>query len=201
MPNTPYVNIQNGSQTPPDSLEVGQPFYWYNPTTTPVTIGSTATWCESDTYDLPAGPGYTEAQILEDPNPNGWAWWEESGVWTAPGLPHVTTQNGDSGPNTPNINIQNGVVNGTLVNGQPFYWYNPTSETVPIEGCGAWCIADEYDLVPGYTQSTVVIMPNTNAYAWTEIPNAWDTPGMPHTQGPITFPKPHKHDEHKKEVA
>jgi len=85
---------------------------------------------------------------------------------------------------TPNINIQNGQVTGTLQAGQPFYWYNPTAVTVTLKNCGTWANADTYTLAPGYTPAGSHSNPNMNPWAWTESPNQWNTPGMPHIGNP-----------------
>lgn len=183
MPNTPNVNIQNGEVD--GTLELGKPFYWYNPTSAAVTIGSCATWCESDTYDLAVGPSYTEAKIQEEPNTYGLGW-VDSAAWEGQGQPHVTGSTPGSGANTPNINIQTGMVTGSLQNGQTFYWYNPTQGYVELDGCGIWCAQDDFGLDPGYTQTSMQIMPNENAFGWTESPNEWNAPGMPHISNPPT---------------
>ena len=101
---------------------------------------------------------------------------------------------------TPNINIQNGQVTGTLQNGQPFYWYNPTSNSVTIKNCGTWCAADSYTIAAGsYAQAAIQNTPNTSGWAWTENPNQWNTPGMPHIGNP-PWPTPQE-DQEDKEVA
>jgi hypothetical protein len=107
---------------------------------------------------------------------------------------------------TPNINIQNGSVTGTLVHGQNFYWYNPgdTSLAISITGCSGWCTSPSYIIPAGenYAQAQLLSTP-VSPYTFSESPNQWNAPGMPHTQGPINHPSPeHKPDEeHKKEVA
>lgn len=189
----PYIDITDGQVT--GTLQDGQPFYWYNPNNVAVTISACAPWANSDTYELPAGPSYTAAEILYEPCTDGLAWWD-SAPWDGEGKWHVTSQNGESGPNTPNINIQTGVVTGTLQNGQNFYWYNPTDGDVDLEGCGTWCTQDQFTLEPGYTETTMLANPNEDAFSWTESPNQWDAPGMPHTQGPTR-----KREEKHKEVA
>lgn len=194
--NEPNINIQNGEVN--GTLEVGQPFYWYNPTNAAVSIGSCAPWCAADTYDLPAGPGYTEAQMLEEPNTYGLAWWDSDTTWDGPGKPHVTGSTPGTGPNTPNINIETGVVTGALEDGQTFYWYNPTQESVDLLGCGTWVAKDEFKLAPGYNQTSMLLNPNEDAFSWTESPNEWNTPGMPHVQNP---PTPTPLEKEKKEVA
>ena len=195
--NEPNVNIQNGTVTPTGGLADGQPFYWYNPTSSSVTLENCGTWCEDDTYDA-TEYAYTPANILQTPNTNGMAWTESPDVWTGGGTgPYVTTSSAPSGPNTPNVNIQTGEVNGSLVNGQAFYWYNPTAQAVTLFNCGTWCQDDSYQVpAAGYAEAALRTMPNDNAFAWTEDPNEWNTPGMPHTQGPVNFPT-----EKDKEVA
>ncbi|HTS34742.1 MAG TPA: hypothetical protein VMH04_03660 [Candidatus Solibacter sp.] len=182
--NTPNINIQNGQVT--GTLQDGQPFYWYNPTSVAVTIGACGTWCTSDSYSLPAGPSYTQAQLQNNPNPNGWAWYESPNDWAGGGGgPHITNSNGNAGPPTPNINVQTGQVTGTLLNGTEFYWYNPTSQNISISGCGAWCVSDVYNPPAGkYQRANLQAFPNTSAFAWTETPNQWNVPGMPHIQTP-----------------
>jgi hypothetical protein len=98
-------------------------------------------------------------------------------------------------PDTPNINIQNGDVTGTLATGQPFYWYNPTTVTVTVKNCGTWCDRDSYMCAPGYTLAGMLAMPNTNPWAWTENPNQWNTPGMPHITNPPALACPEEGDQ------
>lgn len=102
-------------------------------------------------------------------------------------------------PNTPNINLQNGQVTGTLQNGQTFYWYNPTQTTVTVNNCGTWAAQSSYTCAPGYTSAVLLSNPNTNGYAFTESPNEWNTPGMPHVGNP-PFPSPLEREKDK-EVA
>ncbi len=183
MPNTPNINIQNGEVT--GTLENGKPFYWYNPTSSAVTIGNCGTWCEDSSYNLPAGPNsYTAAQILATPNPNSYAWVEGPDEWTAAGEPHITGENPGAGPNIPNISIENGQATGALGDGITFWWYNPTAVSVTISSCGVWTGADSYPCNPGYTQASIRAKPNGSGWAWTESPNEWNTPGMPHVGNP-----------------
>lgn len=182
MPNTPNINIQNGSVT--GTLETGEPFYWYNPTGTAVAIGNCGTWCEDSSYKLPAGPGYTPAQILATPNGNAYAWVEGPSEWTGNGQPHITGENPGGGPNTPFINIEDGEATGALADGVTFWWYNPATVLVTISSCGVWTGADSYPCSPGYTQASILTKPNENGWAWTENPNEWNTPGMPHVTNP-----------------
>ncbi len=85
-------------------------------------------------------------------------------------------------PNTPNINIQNGEVTGTLGNGQPFYWYNPSQRLshdhwklrylvrkFPIHNLPADRITTQ--------QPKLLATPNPNSYAWVEGPNEWTADG------------------------
>lgn len=106
--------------------------------------------------------------------------------------------------NTPNINIQNGQITGALQVGQVFFWYNPTGDNVTLRNCGTWCDADSYTIAPyGYTQASVLLVPNTYACAFTTFPNEWNAPGMPHVSVP---PQMHRREEEEtaedaKEVA
>lgn len=92
---------------------------------------------------------------------------------------------------TPNIDIQDGQVTGTLQRGQIFYWYNPNVNDVAITvgDCGSWCANSSYTIYAGeqYAQAQILANP-ASPYGWTETPNRWNTPGMPHTQGPIHHP-------------
>ncbi|HTW57996.1 MAG TPA: hypothetical protein VMD99_07700 [Terriglobales bacterium] len=94
---------------------------------------------------------------------------------------------------SPSINIEDGSIDGTLAKGQPFYWYNPTSADVTVANCGTWCGASSYTVPAGqYVEATILANPNSNAYAFTESPNEWDAPGMPHISAPgfeVTRPK------------
>jgi hypothetical protein len=196
MPNTPNVDITNGEVT--GTLALGQPFYWYNPNQNDVEISieNCGTWCEDGSYTILAGEQYAQAQILQDPNPNALAWVETPNLWTGGGGgPHVVSET--AGPGTPSLNIQTGVVTGTLQAGQPFNWYNPTSGT-EITSCGTWCADSEYTADSGDTSASTATSPNRDAYCWTESPNRWNTPGMPHIGTP---PVPGECAEDKKEVA
>jgi len=92
----------------------------------------------------------------------------------------------------PQFNLQNGqVLNGPIVHGQPFNWYNPTGNPVMLTNCGTFCTQDSYT-VPAYgtTQATMLAMPNPNPFAFTDP--AWNTPGQPHLSNPS---RPELHDE------
>lgn len=78
---------------------------------------------------------------------------------------------------TPNINIVNGQVTGTLTKGQPFYWYNPTANDVAITigNCGTWCEQSEYTIPAGsqqYVQAQIKSSPNENALSWVDDPSS-----------------------------
>ncbi|HUO15021.1 MAG TPA: hypothetical protein VMX38_08550 [Verrucomicrobiae bacterium] len=196
MPNTPNINIQNGDVD--GTLELGKPFYWYNPTSVALKIESCGTWCTSDSYSLPAGPSYTLAQIQDDPNTYGLGWLD-SAAWQGTGQPHVTSSTPGSGANTPNINIQTGMVTGSLQSGQTFYWYNPTQGHVDLNACGVWAADDDYGLDSGYTAAAMRVNPYEGTFGWTEDPNQWNAPGLPHILNPPT-PTPLERDK-QKEVA
>jgi hypothetical protein len=194
----PYIDITDGQVTG-GPLHVGQTFYWYNPDSNDVaiTIQNCGTWCQDSSYTIPASQQYAEAQVLLSPNQNEYAWTEvPSSVWTAGGGgPHLGVAS--PGQGTPLVNIQTGAVAGTLTAGQPFDWNNPNPGTVAIANCGTWCAANSYPIASGgVTAAAMATNPNGNSLAWTETPNRWDAPGMPHTQGPITV-----HAHKKKEVA
>ena len=84
----------------------------------------------------------------------------------------------------PQFNIQNGqIMNGPIVHGQPFNWYNPTGNPVTLTNCGNFCTQDSYTVpANGTAQATMLFMPNANAYAFTDP--AWNTPGQPHLSNP-----------------
>jgi hypothetical protein len=197
---TPYVNIQNAQVT--GTLTKNGTFYWYNPNSNDeaITIGNCGAWCVDSTYTIPAGSQqYVSAQILASPNENGEAWVEDpSGTWTGGGTgPHIVSQSG--APGTPIVNIQTGVVTGTLQNGQPFNWNNPNPGTVSISNCGAWCAAPSYSVTgSGLTAAAMATNPNTNGCSWTESPNRYTAPGMPHLGNP---PSPNPVEVADKEVA
>src|SRR5579863_1077688 len=86
---------------------------------------------------------------------------------------------------TPNVNIQNGQVTGTLVHGQVFWWYNPTSSGAIVSNCGNFCAVDAYEVpASGYTPATVLTNPNQSGLAFSSTQSS--VPGMPHVQNPIT---------------
>ena len=103
-------------------------------------------------------------------------------------------------PSPPYINLQNGSITGTIMHGQNFYWYNPTTSDVQVKNCGTWCTQDSY-AVPagGYVQANVSFVTNPNSYAFTEHPNQWNAPGQPHISAP-SVPAP-QGEEGEKEVA
>ena len=90
------------------------------------------------------------------------------------------------------ISIQNGsnINNGTFALGQDFYWANPVvGQQVTIENCGGFCVNSSYT-VPGapavgqvgLKKATLLSQP-TN-WTFSESPNQWDAPGMPHIGNP-----------------
>lgn len=180
---TPNINIVNGQVT--GTLALNQPFYWYNPNTNDVaiTINDCGTWCVQSSYTIPAGQQYAQAQIQASPNDNPYAWTENPDAWIAGGGgPHL----GPVGPGVgmPQVNIQNGAVAGSLQNGQAFNWYNPLPNAVAISNCGPWCGASSYTASPGLSPASMATRPNSSAWAFTESPNRWNTPGMPHVGNP-----------------
>lgn len=98
----------------------------------------------------------------------------------------------------PQVNIQTGqITGGSLNNGEPFQWVNPTSSPVTLTACGNWCAADTYTVpaasggVSGTANAQVSSSPNTNPYAF--LDPAWNAPGMPHiTVNPQTTPMEEK---------
>jgi len=88
---------------------------------------------------------------------------------------------------TPYINIVDGSVTGTLTKNGIFYWYNPTSDDVPIaiENVGTWCASSAYTIPQGsqqYVQAQFQNSPNENSLAWvSDPPSAWTGGGTgPH---------------------
>ncbi|MGC2447182.1 MAG: hypothetical protein WA477_06015 [Candidatus Sulfotelmatobacter sp.] len=198
MPNTPNINIVTGALD--GTLAKGQTFYWYNPNANDVaiTIQNCGTWCASSQYTIPANQQYAEAQILDTPNENPIAWSESPNEWTADGGgPHIASETGVYNP--PIVNIQTGMVSGSLENGKAFNWNNPLPGAVEITNCGAWCAASSYTANTGLTAAAMATVPNDKACAWTESPNRWNAPGMPHVGTP-PWPSP-KNEEQEKEVA
>lgn len=88
---------------------------------------------------------------------------------------------------TPNVNIENGAVTGTLTHGQQFYWYNPSNVAAIVSNCGNYCVVDAYEVPPnGYTVATLLGTPNQAGLAFSST--AANVGGMPHIQNPIQFP-------------
>jgi len=88
-------------------------------------------------------------------------------------------------PPEPYINLQTGSLTGTLAKGQPFYWYNPTTSNVTVGNAGTWCTPGSCEVAAGsWTEVTILNVPNPYAFAFTESPNVWNTPGMPHISTP-----------------
>jgi hypothetical protein len=104
---------------------------------------------------------------------------------------------------TPNVNIVNGQVTGTLQKGGTFYWYNPTAnetQSITISGFDSWCAGTSYVIYAGeqYSAAASILANPASPYSFSESPNRWNAPGMPRTQGPIHLPTPGNED---KEVA
>jgi len=90
-------------------------------------------------------------------------------------------------PPQPYVDITTGDVYGTLVHGQPFYWYNPTNTPAIVSNCGNFCAVGAYEVPPnGSTIATILTSPNQNGNAFSST--QFGAPGMPHLQSPITFP-------------
>lgn len=92
------------------------------------------------------------------------------------------------------ISLQNGSnVNpngGSLSLGQPFYWANPGGVKVTVSGCSGFCTASSYDVPApasgqtyGLKEATLVSTQPTD-WSFSENPNQWNTPGMPHISNP-----------------
>jgi hypothetical protein len=194
------VDIRDASGS--DQLTKGCTFYWNNPTGNQVTLSSCGGFCTQTGFIVQAN-STTAAQILQ--NPTGPYTFGDTG-WTAPGMPHISapTMNvvrGQDGPPEPYIDLTDGSVTpeGGLQKGQPFYWYNPTDTQVTVNDCGTWCEEDSYTIDAGsWTEATILLVPNPNAYAFTEDPNEWDAPGMPHISAPT---QQITHEKKEKEVA
>jgi len=89
-------------------------------------------------------------------------------------------------PPQPYVDITTGNVFGTLVHGQPFYWYNPTISNAIVSNCGNFCVVGAYEVpANGATMATILTVPNqsSNAFSSTQFTGA----GMPHLQNPISF--------------
>jgi len=97
----------------------------------------------------------------------------------------------------PEVSIQNGtVVNGVaLTLGNPFVWLNPTGVNVQLSNCGGFATQATYNVPANGTKAAQLLAAPTN-YSFTEFPNEWNAPGLPH----ISSPPLHAADE-KKEVA
>jgi len=87
-------------------------------------------------------------------------------------------------PPQPYVDVTSGQVYGTLVHGQPFYWYNPTASPAIVSNCGNYCAVNAYEVpANGSTIATILVQPNQNGLAY----SASNVPGMPHLQSPITI--------------
>lgn len=199
MPNTPNINIATGEVTPTGGLQKGHSFYWYNPNVNDVaiTINDCGTWCEDSQYTIPANQQYVEGKIQSSPNENPYAWTENPNAWSGSGGPHIGPSN--PGQGTPIVSIQTGVVTGSLQAGQAFNWNNPNPGTVTINNCGPWCAASSYSVTgSGLTPAAMARVPNASICAWTESPNRWTAPGMPHAGNPpwpVAADEKQKHKE------
>jgi hypothetical protein len=90
------------------------------------------------------------------------------------------------------------IVDGSILNNQTlelggtFFWANPTSVAVTVNGCGGFCTQDTYtvpakpnaQLPYGIVEATMLASP-TN-WNFSESPNQWNAPGMPHIGNPPT---------------
>jgi|HubBroStandDraft_4_1064222.scaffolds.fasta_scaffold93462_3 hypothetical protein len=82
------VNVENGEITPVGStLNAGTPFQWLNNTPNAVKLSNCGTWCNADTYDVPANGGTANASVLQVPNLEPCAF-SDTG-WDTPGMPHI----------------------------------------------------------------------------------------------------------------
>ncbi|HEY6765062.1 MAG TPA: hypothetical protein VI386_09835 [Candidatus Sulfotelmatobacter sp.] len=109
------------------------------------------------------------------------------------------------------INIQNGSncnpAGGGLQTGQKFYWANPTSQAVTVNNCGGFCTASSYS-VPApqtgqqYGLKEATLLTNPTVWTFSETPNQWNAPGLPHIGNP-PWPTPMDdiEDEDQEEVA
>jgi hypothetical protein len=96
---------------------------------------------------------------------------------------------------TPQVNIQNGsVTNPPVTYPGDFQWLNPTGTNVLLTNCGGFCTQDSYRVPANSTVNAQTIANPTNNN-FTETPNEWNAPGMPHIKNPTRG----VHDE--KEVA
>jgi hypothetical protein len=83
------VNVENCEITPVGAtLSANTPFEWVNNTANDVKLSNCGTWCDKDTYDVPANGGTAPAQILPNPNYQAGAFTDPG--WNAPGMPHIT---------------------------------------------------------------------------------------------------------------
>jgi hypothetical protein len=88
MPVLVQVNVQNGSTIPPNStLNPGENFQWYNPSSSDVTLKDCGNWSAPDSCTVPKNGGTVNAQVLTPPNTLGCAFY--SSGWNAPGMPHI----------------------------------------------------------------------------------------------------------------
>jgi len=81
----PTINVVDGSVSN-GPLVHGQPFAWYNPTASAVTLSNCGNFCTQDSYTVPAN-GYAQAGILQTPNQFALAFTDPA--WNAPGMPHI----------------------------------------------------------------------------------------------------------------
>ena len=97
----------------------------------------------------------------------------------------------------PEVSIQNGnVINGVaLTLGNPFVWSNPTGVNVQLSNCGGFATQNTYNVPANGTKAAQMLTAPTN-YSFTESPNEWNAPGLPHISSP-TLAAAHE----KKEVA
>ncbi|HTS34741.1 MAG TPA: hypothetical protein VMH04_03655 [Candidatus Solibacter sp.] len=111
------------------------------------------------------------------------------------------------------VSIVNGSIlnGGTLQKGCPFYWANPTYEAVTLSGCDGFCTASSYQLSGrpaglNYSITEATLLANPTNWNFSESPNKWNAPGMPHIQtppwpSPVNEEKPVDEVKEDKEVA
>jgi hypothetical protein len=85
---------------------------------------------------------------------------------------------------TPQVDIQNGsVTNGPVAYPGGFQWSNPTGNNVLLSGCSGFCTQDTYHVpANGTCDAQTIASPTNNNF--TETPNEWNVPGMPHIKNP-----------------
>jgi hypothetical protein len=85
---------------------------------------------------------------------------------------------------TPQVDIQNGsVTNGPVTFPGSFQWNNPTGTNVLLTNCGGFCTQASYQ-VPANGTTDAETIANPTSHDFTETPNEWNAPGMPHIKNP-----------------